>query len=387
MTKGLTGLIIGLVKDKGANLRSIYAKLSAVIGIICNLLLCAIKFTVGALTGSVSVTADAVNNLSDSASNIVTLTGTKLSDKPDDKEHPFGHGRIEYVSALIVAVSIFVVSFELGKSSVSKIIHPGELKFSAVSVILLCITILVKLWMAVFNNKLYRITDNLNLKAVKQDSLNDCVATAGTILALVLGSTLGIKRIDGIIGLGVSLFILWSGIDILKQVISPLLGEAPPKDLTEKIEKIITENDTVLGVHDLVIHNYGKGRMLASADAEVDAKADIFSIHEVIDTAERRIADELGITICIHMDPVDKSDRETEKYKLIAEGIIREYNESYLPHDFKIETDDGVKVSFDLQIPHEETEDNETVKSNLTARLTQMCPEATFEFNIEHPYI
>ena len=215
----MSSILINYIKKRknGSELRSSYANLSGITGIICNLLLCAVKFAVGALTGSVSVTADAVNNLSDSASNIVTLTGTRLSDKPDDKEHPFGHGRIEYVSALIVAVSIFVVSIELAKSSITKIIYPAGTKFSPVYVIILIGTVLVKLWMAYFNNRLYKLTDNVNLKAVRQDSINDCVATASTVASLVLSYAFHIKRLDGIIGIGVSLFIFCSGIDIIKQ--------------------------------------------------------------------------------------------------------------------------------------------------------------------------
>ena len=384
----MTKLLTGLVKDKDNNARSAYARLSAAVGILCNLMLCAVKFTVGAVTGSVSVTADAVNNLSDSAANIVTLTGTRLSDKPDDKEHPFGHGRIEYVSALIVAVSIFVVSFELGKSAVTKIIHPAPPQFSAVSVILLCATIGVKLWMAYFNRHLYHLTDNLNLKAVMLDSLNDCVATAGTVLSLILSNTLGLRRIDGVIGLLVSLFILYTGIDILRQVISPLLGEAPPQDITARIESIITESDIVLGVHDLVIHNYGRGKMLASADAEVDAAAGIFAIHKVIDAAEKAIQSELGITICIHMDPVDKSDGESEKYKLITEGVLREYNGAYTFHDFSITADGDTRIlRFDLQIPYEETADNKKIETDLRAHFQRLCPEVTLDINIEHPYV
>ncbi len=380
----MTKLLLKLIKTDN---RNSCARLSGITGIICNLILCAVKFFVGTVTGSVSVTADAVNNLSDSASNIVTLTGAKLSDKPDDREHPFGHGRIEYVSALIVAVSIFVVGFELAKTSVEKIITPQEMKFSIASVIILAATIAVKLWMAYFNHRLYKISDNLNLKAVRQDSVNDCIATTATVLSLVLSHIFEIKRIDGIIGLCVSLFILYSGADLLRQVISPLLGETPSKEITDRIEEIITESDIVLGVHDLVIHSYGANKMLASADAEVDARANIFTIHDAIDAAEKKVRDELNITICIHMDPIDKTDSETERYKLITQGIIRDYNADYSFHDFRLTDDGGKAISFELQVPFEDNENTDKIKEEISERLTRLCPEVSLDIDVEHSYV
>ena len=384
MTKLLTALVKRRYEE--GKRRSAYAKLSAFAGFACNLFLCSVKFIIGGFTGSVSITADAVNNLSDCATNIVTLTGTRLSDKPDDEEHPFGHGRVEYISALIVAISIFVVSFELAKNSVEKIIHPANIKFSAVYLIIISASILVKLWMAYFNHTLYKITDNINLKAVKQDSLNDCLATAATVLSLVLSHFFGFMRADGIIGLGVSVFIFFSGVDMLKAVVSPLLGEAPPDGLKEKIEEIITENEIVLGVHDIVVHSYGANKRLASADAEVDAKADIFTVHDVIDRAEKRVFEELGTEICIHTDPIDKTDTETRKYKLIAQGIIEEYNESYSFHDFRIIDENGEKTAeFDLTVPFDETSESETINEEITARFKELCPELKVKIIVEHP--
>ena len=384
----MTEFLIKLIKNKKekSEQRSAYAELSAFTGIICNVILCAVKFVIGAVTGSLSVTADAVNNLSDSASNIVTLTGTRLSDKPDDEEHPFGHGRIEYISALIVAISIFVVSLELAKSSVEKIIHPENIKFSVAYIAVLMVTVLVKLWMAFFNHKLYKITDNINLKAVKQDSLNDCIVTFASVFSLVLSHIFGFKTADGIIGLGVCAFIFYSGVGILKQVVSPLLGEAQPQELTEKIERIILENGIVIGVHDIVIHSYGANKMLASADAVVDASAYIFTIHDVIDAAEKKIFSELNIEMCIHMDPVDKNDMLTRKYKLIVQGIITEYNSDFSFHDFRITENNGIKaVNFDLTVPFEYTSESEKIKKDINVRFTRLCPEIQLEFNVEHP--
>ncbi|MBR3149255.1 MAG: cation transporter [Eubacterium sp.] len=386
----MTKLLISVVEKRTdeAQRRNALSSLSGITGIICNILLCIVKFTVGALAGSVSVTVDAVNNLSDCASNVVTLTGAKLSSKPDDKEHPFGHGRIEYISALIVAISIFVVSFEFAKSSVEKIINPEPLKFAPWYVVLLALSVLVKLWMAYFNKKLYAITDNLNLKGVMQDSINDSLATLATIASIILSDIFDVKVFDGIIGLVISVFIFFSGVGILKEVLSPLIGEPPSKELAENIESIITDNDIVIGVHDLVIHNYGAGKMLASADAEVNADEDVFTIHDAIDGAERRIFDELGVEMCIHMDPVDTSDGEALVLRRSAEKIVRKYNPAFSLHDFRIVERDGERViNFDLLVPFEEEENKQKIEADLAALFKQKISGAKLDINIEHSYI
>ncbi len=384
----LTNLLINLVKKhrSEADIRDRYVSLSGITGIICNIILSAVKFTVGALTGSISVTADAVNNLTDSASNIVSIRGAKLSGKPGDKEHPFGHGRIEYVTALIISVSIFIVGFELAKTSIEKIITPNTINVKPWFLLILCITVAVKLWMAYFNHKLYKLTDNLNLKAVRQDSLNDCIATAASVVSLIISYTTHMKRIDGIMGIGVSAFILYSGFSLLKQVISPLLGEAPSKDLAENIERIITESSIVIGMHDLIIHNYGANTIIASADAEVDASADIFTIHDEIDNAERRIKEELNVTICIHMDPIDKNDPESARYKRTIEKILKDYKGSSF-HDLMItKSDDITHVSFDLLIPYDQN-DKELILSAIGKRFKQKYPDVVLDIKPEHSLI
>ena len=385
----MTKLLIKIAKrNNKSDERTALSSLSGFTGILCNLLLCVTKFVIGALSASISITADALNNLSDCASNVVTITGTRLSNKPVDKEHPFGHGRLEYISALIVSLFIFAMSFELGKSSVEKIIHPQGVKFSFWFLALLILAMGVKLWMAFFNAKLYKLTDNLNMKAVKQDSLNDCIATLSTIAAMVLSGCFHIKRVDGIIGLIVSIFILASGIKTLKDVISPLLGEAPSKELTDQIKSIITEDDIVLGVHDLIVHSYGAGKKIASADAEVDGGADIFEIHEVIDRAEKRILDELGIIMCIHIDPIRVEDKETFDLRKKAKHIIKSYNQAYSFHDFRISQKDGKSnMEFDLIIPFEEEDKKERIKSELSEILEANFENTKVDINVEHEYI
>lgn len=386
----MSELIIRLYtkKSKCASPREGYTVLSGICSIICNVLLCAFKFTVGALSGCVSITADAVNNLSDTASNIVSIAGAKISNKPVDKEHPFGHGRVEYISALIVVFLIFLMGFELAKASVIKIIRPERVTFNIFYVIVLSAAILVKLWMAYFNSKLYKLTDNLTLKAVRQDSLNDCIATGASLIALILSSVLGIKRADGIIGLGVAIFVFISGADILKSILGNLLGQPPSKELSDKIEKIILQDDMVLGVHDLIVHNYGAGKLIASAHAEVPASADIVSVHNVIDSAERKIFEELGVDISIHMDPVNTEDKETKKYNEIVSQVIEKYNSAFSFHDLRLADIEGEKcLEFDVVIPFEEEKSNEQIKEDLLKIFSECCPEIKVLINAEHSYI
>ncbi len=383
----MTNLLIKTVKSKYENnrQRSAFGIMSGAVGIICNILLCAVKFTVGTLSKSVSITADAVNNLTDAFTNIVTIAGTKLSQKPVDKEHPFGHGRIEYISAIIISFSIFIMSFELGKSSVIKIIHPEKIEYSTVYAVILALAIGVKLWMGYFNSKLYKITDNVNLKAVCRDSLNDCIATAATLISLILSKAFGLYVIDGIIGLAVSVFILVSGIGILKDAAGSLLGEPPSKETVENIEKIITDNPPVIGVHDIIIHSYGHDRYIASAHAEVPADSDLNTVHNALDKAEKRISEEMNIDICIHADPVELSDNERSELLKKAQEIIKEYNESLSFHDFRLTKEMGnTEIAFDLVIPFET--DIDTVTSDLEKMFKNEMPYIKTVINTEYSY-
>lgn len=382
----MTKLLVNMMQRKNAN-RSEYGVLSGIVCIISNLFLCIFKFIVGSLSGSISITADAMNNLSDMASNIVTIAGSKLSAKPVDEEHPFGHGRIEYISALAVSGMIFVMGFELAKSSLEKIIHPEDVKFSFVYLIVLGGAILVKFWMAYFNQRLYKITENINLKAVKQDSLNDSIATAATMLALVISHLLGWMWIDGAIGLGVAVVILLSGVGIVKDILGPLLGQPPEEELVNNIERIMLEEDLVLGVHDLIVHDYGPGRIIASAHAEMPSNEDVMLLHDVIDNIEVKIMKELNIVICIHLDPVVVDDDELNEYKALAEKIIKEYNEEYSFHDFRmVKGPTHTNLIFDLIVPHSHTE-----KTKITRELTEAFhktnPEIFLVIKVEHSFV
>lgn len=382
----MTKLFVRMMKKKNAN-REQYGILSGVVCIVANLLLCVFKFMVGKLSGSISITADALNNLSDMASNTVTIAGTKLSSKPVDEEHPFGHGRMEYISALAVSGLIFVMGFELAKSSVEKIIHPQDVQFSYIYLVVLGAAILVKLWMAFFNNKLFKITDNINLKAVKQDSLNDSIATFATMLALVLSHILGWMWIDGAIGLGVAVVIFLSGIDIVKDIIGPLLGQPPEKELVESIERIMLEEDLVIGVHDLIVHDYGPGRIIASAHAEVPSNEDVMELHDVIDNIEVKIMKELNIVICIHLDPVVVDDEELNKYKELAQNVIKGYNEAYSFHDFRmVKGPTHTNLIFDLIVPHDHTDKSKIIKE-LTEAFRVTNPEIFLVVKVEHSFV
>ncbi len=383
----MTDILIRIIKNKYSDekQRSALGILSGAVGIICNILLSAVKFTLGALTKSVSITADAVNNLTDAFTNIVTIAGTKLSQKPVDREHPFGHGRIEYISALIISFSVFVMSFELVKSSVSKILHPEKLGFSAVYTVLLIIAIAVKLWMAYFNSRLYKLTDNVNMKAVSRDSLNDCIATGATLISLILSKSFGLYIADGIIGLGVAVFIFISGAGVLKEAAGSLLGEPPSKDTVKRIERIIRDNPTVLGVHDIIIHSYGHDRYIASAHAEVPADSDLITVHSALDKAEKRISEEMNIDICIHADPVQLNDGERKRLLSVAERIISEYNQELSLHDFRLKKEMGsYEISFDLVVPFET--DMATVQRELEEMFKNELPYIKTNINTEYSY-
>lgn len=381
----MSNLLIKLfIKDEN---RERYGVLSGFVGIACNILLCIAKFIIGTLTASVSITADALNNLSDAGSNIFTIAGAKLASKPVDKEHPFGHGRMEYISALVMSFLIFLMAFELGKSSIEKIIHPTDVKFSTVSLIVLILAICVKLWMAFFNNKLYKMSGNVNMKAVVQDSLNDCLSTSATIVALLISHFTSFKYADGIIGLIVACLIFYSGYGIIKEVIGSLLGKAPEKELVDEIERIMLSHKEIVGVHDLIVHDYGPGRIIASVHAEVPCDCDILDIHDVIDTVEAEISRKLNILICIHMDPIATNDENVARYKEITKKVIKEYNEEFSFHDFRIvEGTSHTNLIFDLVVPHKYN-DFATISKEIRSRINEVDEKLFCVITIEHNFL
>ena len=334
------------------NIRARIGKLSGAVGIICNCLLAAGKLIVGHMTSSMSITADGLNNLSDGASSIVTLLGFKLAEKPADRKHPYGHARIEYIAGLTVAVMILFIGLELGKSSVEKLIDPEPIEFSFTAVWVLFASILVKLFMMLFNLKMGRRINSNALLATAADSRNDVISTAAVLAAAVISRVSGVQ-VDGWAGLVVALFILWSGVGIAKDTIDPLLGRAPDEQLVHTIANEIRGYDArVLGIHDLMVHDYGPGRRFASVHVELDAREDVLAAHELIDSIERDVKKKLRIELVIHYDPIVTDDQELTEMRARVETVIHTIDDRLSLHDFRMVR--GVEHSnliFDLVIP------------------------------------
>ena len=333
--------------------RAKVGSLSGAVGIGANLLLFLGKLTAGLLTGSVSITADAMNNLSDASSSIVTLLGFKLAQQPPDDDHPYGHARFEYLSGLAVAVMIMLIGFELGKSSLEKILNPTAVVFSGVAVYVLLGSIGVKLWLYLFNRKLGKLISSTTLEATAQDSRNDCVSTLAVLAAAAAEHFFDI-RIDGFVGMGVALFILWSGWGLAKQTISPLLGEAASPELRELIVDYVSTRPQVLGYHDLMVHDYGPGQRFASLHVEMDAADDPLYCHEIIDDMERECLRSHNIHLVIHYDPVITNDPEINRLRNQCARFLAERDSRMTLHDFRIVRGTAhTNLIFDVSLPYD----------------------------------
>lgn len=353
------------------SVRKKYSYLSGILGIICNIILFIIKLVIGIITGSMAITADAFNNLSDTGSSIVTVIGTKLGSASADKEHPFGHGRYEYIASLIVSFIIVIVGFELLKSSFIKIISPQKISLSFLPAIILILTLIVKIWMFSYNRYMGKKINSNLLMAAAYDSRNDVLTTLAVIISAVVDSFIPFS-IDGYSGTLISLYIMYSGYRISKDTIGIILGTQPDKALYDNINNIILENDIITGVHDLVIHDYGPGRIMASVHAEVPADCDIIKIHDIIDTAESRIEKELNVHTVIHMDPVISDCEKTSKLKAVILNCLNEINSSMSIHDFKVsESSKKINVFFDLCIPSDIDNEDEIIEK-LKIRLKEI---------------
>ena len=360
---------------------------AGIFGIVCNLVLCVLKFIAGSMSGSVSITADAANNLSDAGSSIVSIAGTLLSKKPVDKEHPFGHGRAEYISAMIIAVFILMMSFELGKSSIERIISPQDMNFSITYVIIVVASIIVKFVMFLLNGAFFRKTGNINLKAVQKDSLNDCVATGAVFASLIICKLSGISRIDGIIGLFVTFFVAFSGIDVLKSISGSLLGQPPSKKLVDDMKRIMLSQENIVGVHDIIVHDYGPNRIMATAHAECPADVEVEKLHDAVDRAEKQIESELNIAMCIHIDPVRLHDEETDRYRFLTKRIINSYNSEYSFHDFKFSSsDDEINLVFELVIPFNEKKPCKEISEEIQKLFSCEDKKIKASITIEHTF-
>ena len=354
------------------NIRARIGKLSGAVGIICNCLLAAGKLIVGHMTSSMSITADGLNNLSDGASSIVTLLGFKLAEKPADRKHPYGHARIEYIAGLTVAVMILFIGLELGKSSVEKLIDPEPIEFSFTAVWVLCASILVKLFMMLFNLKMGRRINSNALLATAADSRND-VMTTSAVLATSIVEHFYDVRIDGVMGIAVSLFILYSGIKLAGETMSPLLGEGANSELQKQITDYINGCPMVLGCHDLMVHDYGPGRRYASIHVEIDKNEDPMACHARIDRMERECLKNYGTHLVIHYDPVVTDDPEVNSTKRLVNTIIKVRDGRLTIHDFRM-VDDGesVKMSFDMILPEDLRGQEQSIKETVEKALNSL---------------
>ncbi|MBR4335107.1 MAG: cation transporter [Clostridia bacterium] len=334
--------------------RAAYGTLSGIVGIVVNLLLFAGKFVAGTLSGSIAISADAFNNLSDAGSSIVSLVSFRIAAKPADRDHPFGHARIEYIASMIVSFLILIVGFEIVSDSVKKIIsRESSLVFSVLSIVILSVSILAKLWLALFNYRLGKKIGSDVMRATAVDSLSDTVSTTAVLVATLIFRFTGLD-IDAWVGLAVALFIFWAGIRILRETQNSLLGEAPVKEVTDAIDAIVSGYPAILGIHDLMIHSYGPGHSFASFHAEVDGADDVYESHDVIDEVERRIRDELSIVCTIHMDPINTDDALTTSLREETAELVREIDPGITIHDFRIVP--GVthtNLIFDVAFPFE----------------------------------
>lgn len=335
------------------SVRTAYGVLASFVGIFCNVFLFIVKFIVGLVLRSVSVTADAFNNLSDAGSSIISFVGVKMAEKPADKDHPFGHGRIEYIAALIVSFLVLEVGFTFLKDSIGKIRNPEELNFRAVSVVILLLSIGVKLWLGLFNRKLGEKIDSKVMQAVFTDSMGDVITTGATVASLLFFRFTGIN-IDGIVGACVALVVMWAGVGIAKDTLEPLIGEAIDPEVYDEIKRFVESYEGIEGTHDLIVHNYGPGRSMASIHAEVPNDVDIEQSHEIIDRIEREASKELGLFLVIHMDPVEMKDTRVLSIRSQAVKILRELDPACSLHDFRVvHGEKQINLIFDLVIPIE----------------------------------
>lgn len=332
--------------------RDRYGKLAGIVGILSNGLLCLMKIGVGFLSGSIAIIADGINNLADGASSVITLAGFKLASMPEDEEHPYGHARYEYVAGLIVSFLIILVGFELFKTSLDKVLHPQPLSFSWPIAAVLVIAILMKLWQAGFNRSAGLRIDSMTLIATAADSRNDVISTAAVLVSLLIGYFAQVN-LDGWMGLAVALFIIWSGIGLVRDTISPLLGEAPDAELVRQIEEITLSYHGVLGIHDLEVHNYGPGKIFSSIHIEVDAAVDIMISHDLVDNIEKRLRDQLRINITAHLDPVNVSDPNRAPLTEVIQNAV-DANPDFLSfHDLRTVTGPThTNVIFDVVVSY-----------------------------------
>ena len=379
MQKLLTRLFVKNSDDiKNPIVRRAYGTMTSVTGILVNLLLFAIKLVAGTLSGSISIRADAVNNLSDAGSSVISLISFKLSAKPADRKHPFGHARIEYVASMIVSFLILFIGVELVRSSAEKLMAPVAPILSTVAVIILSISILLKLWLALFNRGIGKRIDSEVIRATAADSLSDACATAAVLIATVLGYFLPEQvapYIDPIMGILVAALIFWAGLKVLNDTKNSILGEAPDDKTVETIKRIVAQYPDALGIHDLTVHNYGPGRVMASLHVEVDGKQDIFQTHDTIDQIESRLRQEFGMDCTIHLDPIVTDDEHVTFWREKVTELSQKLQHGIKIHDFRmVPGTTHTNLIFDMEVPFEAKDSDECIKAKMAALIADISP-------------
>ena len=371
---------------KSPAVRQRYGVVSGVVGILCNALLCTAKIAAGLLTGAVSIVADGINNLSDGGSCVVSLLGFKMAGKPADDKHPFGHGRIEYVAGLIVSFIIVLMGVELAKTSLDKIFHPEEISFSWITPAVLGISILVKLWMCFFNRKMGDKIDSAVLRATAMDSLSDVAATSAVLAGFVIGYWARVN-LDGYLGVLVALFILYTGVSTAKGTLDLLRGEAPDPEFVKQIQQEVLSYPEIIGVHDLIVHNYGPGHSVVSLHAEVPCDVDILKIHDTIDNAERDLKKKFDCEVVIHMDPIITDDKETNEIHQKLSSIVRLLDSRVTIHDFRmVKGPTHTNLIFDIVVPHQFRLTDDQVVESLRQAVKALDARYEIVVNVDKAY-
>lgn len=389
----MTTLLIKLfIKDKdnitNPKVRGRYGILSGFVGIAVNVILFLAKFLVGTMTNSIAITADAVNNLSDAGSCAVTVFGFKMASKPADADHPFGHGRIEYITAMVVSFIVLFMGFELATQSVDKIRNPEDVTFSLVGAIIIGVSIFGKLWLALFNRKLGKKINSPAMTAVVADSLSDIAATSVTLIALVLSKFFPSLHLDGWLGIIVAGFVLKAGFGIFKDTLNSLIGKPPTKETVEKIEAKILSYENVSGIHDLILHNYGPDKFFGSVHVEMPSDIDVMISHDIIDNIERDIFRESGIQLSIHYDPIEVNNERVKELKIIAEAAVKRISDELTIHDFRVvDGPSHTNLIFDVVVPRKFPLSNDDLMAEISSEISKNGRNFFAVMNIEYAFV
>lgn len=389
----MTELLVKLfIKDKdnvtNSKVRGRYGILSGCVGIAVNVILFICKFVVGIVTNSISITADAVNNLSDAGSCAVTVFGFKMASKPADDEHPFGHGRIEYITAMVVSFIVLFMGFELATQSIDKIRNPEDVTFSLTGAIIIGLSIFGKLWLALFNRKLGKKINSPAMTAVVADSLSDIAATSVTLIALILSHFYPALHIDGWLGIIVAGFVLKAGYGIFKETLDSLIGIPPTKETVQKLEEKILSYEKVTGIHDLILHNYGPDKYFASVHVEMPSDFDVLHSHDIIDNIERDVMAEFGILLSIHYDPIEVNNDRVKELKSVAESVVKRISNELSIHDFRVvDGPSHTNLIFDLVVPRKFSLSNDDLMAEISSEISKNGSNLYVVMNVEHAFV